>query len=255
MKTKSAFWPVSKSAFTLIELLVVIAIIAILAALLLSALAGAKSQTQRTQCLNNLKQLQLGWRMYSDDYGDLLAPQYTGLVDGGLVSLPGAWVVGNARRDLTSSNIQQGVLFPYNPSAKIYHCPVDQSVVTDHAELLRPRSYSLECYLGSHPPATVVPTPRIKLHYSEIVSPGPSDVYAFIDEDDRTIDDGMFLSPEVLGQWNDLPAVRHRLGSNLSFADGHTQHRRWRWPDKKSGQPVNADDTEDLQWLWDHSPQ
>src|SRR5690349_1787453 len=57
-------------AFTLVELLVVIAIIAILTALLFPALSAAKSKAQRTTCLNNLHQINLGIRMYADDASD-----------------------------------------------------------------------------------------------------------------------------------------------------------------------------------------
>lgn len=56
--------------FTLVELLVVIAVIAILAALFLPALSRAKLHAWDIKCRSNLKQLQLGWHLYSADFND-----------------------------------------------------------------------------------------------------------------------------------------------------------------------------------------
>lgn len=52
-------------------------------------------------------------------------------------SLQGSWIIGNARMDRSPSNIINGVLFPYNRSVAIYHCPADRSTVKDLPQLRR----------------------------------------------------------------------------------------------------------------------
>ncbi len=61
-----------RTGFTLIELLVVIAIIAVLAAMLLPALAKARERAQRTQCVNNLHQMNVALFIYGEDFRDKL---------------------------------------------------------------------------------------------------------------------------------------------------------------------------------------
>ena len=69
--------PKARQAFTLIELLMVIAIIAILAALVLPVLNRASSTAlKRTQCSNNVRQINFAVHMYADDHGDRI-PYYT----------------------------------------------------------------------------------------------------------------------------------------------------------------------------------
>ena len=72
----------ASSGFTLIELLVVIAIIAILAALLLPALAASKERARRIECLNNLRQLAIAFRVWAID-NDGKFPWWVERSDGG----------------------------------------------------------------------------------------------------------------------------------------------------------------------------
>ena len=137
-------------AFTLIELLVVIAIIALLAALLLPSLSNAKEQGKKVNCLSNLKQLQLCWQLYADDSGGFFAPNddISAEGNGGIETFnKTSWCQGWPRTDTNMAGIQAGLLFPYNTSTGIYHCPSDVSQVEDASgnplPLLRTRSYNM----------------------------------------------------------------------------------------------------------------
>src|SRR5262245_66079410 len=111
--------------------------------------------------------------MYADDYNDALPPNETlpGGDRGNWVATARTWIRGNAWTDTTSTNIENGVLFPYNRSIKIYKCPADRSTVRDLGTIPRSRSVAMNMYLNHIPDLQ----DRTCWHrYADIKSPPPA---------------------------------------------------------------------------------
>jgi prepilin-type N-terminal cleavage/methylation domain-containing protein/prepilin-type processing-associated H-X9-DG protein len=228
---------VKQLAFTLIELLVVIAIIAILAAMLLPALSRAKVKAQGVYCMNNLKQLQLAVIMYADDNQDRF-PENPGLAIG-----PPAWVHGQMTWDTSSqANVQNtntvlmtsGEIGPtVGQNAGAFKCPAD---IIPSARGPRVRSYSMNGFVGDVANVAnyingAVPGWRRFLKTSDAGKMGAVNLWVLLDECPDSINDGFFsvrMQANTTAKWTDVPASTHNGAGGFSFADGHSEIKKWK---------------------------
>ncbi|MEY2428712.1 MAG: hypothetical protein QOJ40_1597 [Verrucomicrobiota bacterium] len=265
--------------FTLIELLVVIAIIAILAAMLLPALARAKIRAHRIQCVSNLKQLALGWFMYSGDNNDQLLPTVgQGPLQVQLASNPycqpsnpgNQWIYGDVSVMPGAINIdliKVGLIFPYVPNVGVFKCPADKKMAVTGQSTIR--SMSMNAYMNpldsnkvppvpaATPPGPLNPAYKMFRKQSDLARIGPAKTWVLIDENPVSINDGWFCvdpSPTA-SNWIDKPATYHDRAGGLAFADGHGEIKVWKDQNliQYTGPPLTALAAQpgvgDLQWL------
>ena len=256
-------------AFTLIELLVVIAIIAILAAMLLPALSSAKKRATGISCLSNTKQLQLGLIMYSNDNNDAMlgptpAPGYPEWCANDMVQVPSA---------TNEALIVASPTYQYLKSGKVFHCPAD-NVPLRSGGYNPIRSYSMNVLIGA------VPTPHYDLEsalinsgkllrakkYTSLGAPGPQNIFVLWDEQENSINDeqtfpftgAQFLSFPPSLSWLDAPSGRHGNAAGISFADGHSEVKKWKSVLERVQNPrqigayghPNLGKVDKLDWVW-----
>jgi prepilin-type processing-associated H-X9-DG protein len=141
-------------------------------------------------------------------------------------------------------DIQTRPLWPYIRNAGVYKCPADHSyVVVNGVGLPRVRTISMNVYLGGFAGTTggwtIMTSYTLFMSMNDVLggrSPGPSKLWVFLDEREDCMNwgnfgvqmDGYYPPNPALYNFNyDIPGMYHNRACGFSFADGHSEMKRW----------------------------
>jgi len=239
-------------AFTFTELLVVIGTLLVLAATLATALASTRPNSLTFRCLNNLRQLGLGWRMYSEDYQGWLVYNHDGQTgkDFDHSSWAGGWLDDTTSSDNTNTDLlinhtryrYSAYFGPYLKTASVFKCPADRStvrVIGGGERVPRVRTVSMNGVMGQ---GGETPAGQNSLYatYTKANQLGaPAKLFVMLDEREDSINDAFFWIDTDRRFWIiDFPASYHDGGGNFVFGDGHGETHLW--TDPRTTPPIQS---------------
>ena len=230
------------------------------------------------------------WRFYADENNERLigAANWTPPGSGGR-EIPN-WTGGNwlsaAPGDRNNPNnwdhdtyTKKSKLWPYcGNSVAIWKCPADTTMAFNTKErkaVPRIRSMSMNNWVGGPGWANSGPWRpnsgtgwKVYLQLADMTDPGPASTWVFLDEREDSINDGYFVV-DMAGYSDqpnrskivDYPASYHNKAGGLSFADGHSEIRKWKdprtMPVLRKGQNMPLDvpspNNKDVLWMQERS--
>ena len=173
-------------------------------------------------------------------------------------------------------NLEKSPLWAYIGKSKdIWKCPADSARVQDtrNQQVQRVRSMSMLNWVGGDGSNPAAPWGgwgeqwRVYRKMNDMADPGPANTFVFLDERETSINDAFFVVnmtgyPNGVTSMPDMPASYHNKAGGLSFADGHSEIKKWR--DPFTTQPVKKNEdivalgtgprsNNDVRWMQEHA--
>lgn len=210
-------------------------------------LAKSKAKGQGISCLSNTKQLTLAWLLYSGDFNDRVANNY-GVTETRVAAAPpyalDNWVNNVMTWDTDPlntniANVANGALGKYTAAAiGVYKCPADNYLAPIQARAgfpRRNRSLAMNSIFGRFSTGNDDTArgvnwgfPQYRQFLKQNHVPRPAKTWLFLDEHPDSINDGYFINSPTAPAWQDIPASYHNGACGFSFADGHSEIKKWR---------------------------